>query len=311
MSKTLTICYQTCRREPHFEWFMDSLSNQLEDLKEPLDVCLVVVDFYASERLDKPLECHLSNVITVEPKPCVWQGEHRLTKEHWFAASNSRNTGLCLAKDGYIAYVDDLSVLCPGWLLNVRQSMNWNGVTLGAYRKVRNLVVENGNIISYDKTWPGGRDSRWNYGNDSGSVPANGDMLFGCSLVGPVEAFLSVGGWPELCDGLSFEDVIMGQAMENKGVRFMYNRNMLTFESDEHHGIEPAFRRDSFEKHPNDATDKGHAVLNMAKGGVKYFDNYYEGGIRRMREEVLSGKPFPIVQIPDRDWHTGRLLKDL
>jgi hypothetical protein len=56
--------------------------------------------------------------------------------------------------------------------------------------------------------------------------------------------------------------------------------------------------------------DKSHAALNIANG-TKYFENYYEGGIRKMREEVLSGKPFPIVQIPDRDWYDGQLLSEM
>lgn len=303
----LTICYHTARRQPMIEWFFDSL---LKQWTPDVNLSIVVVRFYSPCPYS---EIELGGKVLVkfvEPKPTVWQGPHRLTKENWFAASNSRNTGLCLAPDGYIAYVDDLSVLMPNWLLNVRQSMQWGGITLGAYMKVRNLVVENGDVISYDKDKPN-RDARWNFGSDSGSVPCNGDMMYGCSFVAPVEALLTVGGFPELCDGLSFEDVVMGQALENAGFKFAYNRNMLTLESEEHHGLEPAFRRECFEKHPNDPTDKGHAVLNMVKGGCKYFENYYEGGIRKMREEVLSGKPFPILDNPKNDWHTGKLLSEL
>lgn len=244
--------------------------------------------------------------------PSVWQGNHRLTKQDWFDASASRNAALCHAPDGYIAYVDDLSVLSPGWLLNVRQAMNFPGITLGAYKKVKNLVVKDGEIISYDKDSVS-VDSRWYYGSDNGSVPCNGDMLYGCSLVGPVEAFLTVNGWPSaLCAGLGMEDVIMGQVMENAGFKFNYNRNQLTIESEEHHHLEPAFRRECFEKHPNDPTDKGHAVLNMAKGGLKVFpDHWGEGGIRKIRQDTLAGKPFPIPTAPLHEWHTGKLLSEL
>lgn len=309
MSDHLTIAYVTCRKDPKIEWFFASLDNQLKEVTG-FPITIVVVDFHYSIR-PKELTEQLEYVKWYPPKPSVWNGPHRLTKENWFDAASQRNTALCYAKDGWLAYVDDLSVLSPQWLNNVRASMNWHGITLGAYRKVKNLVVENGLVKSFDESWNGGRDSRWFAGMDTGSVPCNGDMLYGCSLVGPVEAFLSVGGWPEICSGLGMEDVAMGQVLENAGYKFMYNRNMFTYESEEHHTIEPAFRRESFEKHPNDPTDKGHAVLNMVKGGMKEFPSHYEGGIRKLRQDVLSGKPFPILQAPDREWHTGRLLSEL
>lgn len=316
MTPPLTIAYMTARKDPKIDWFLDSLENQIQQIyTERCDGQIIIVDYYSSERsIQDQLNGFFKagwSIKHAPVKPCVWQGEHRLTNENWFAASNARNTALCLAPDGYIAYIDDLSVLCPGWLLNVRQSMTWNGITLGTYRKVKNLVVNNGEIISWDKEWLGGQDSRRNSGSKDGSVPCNGDMLFGCSLVGPVEAFLSVNGWPEMCDGLGFEDVIMGQVLQNAGWHFRYNLNMMTLESDEHHHIEPPFRRDCFEKHSGDKGDKGHAVLNMAKGGLKYFANYYEGGIRKMRDEVLSGNGFPVLNNPQHDWHTGVALKDL
>lgn len=311
MSQHLTISYLTARKNPQIEWFYDSLENQIISTGiERHSISLVIVDFYRNER-ELPLPKNIGRVHWISPKPSVWNGPHRLTKENWFDAAGSRNTSICLAPDGWLAYVDDLSVLSPQWLSNVIASMKWNGVTLGAYRKVKSLVVENGLIKSFDESWTGGKDSRWSVGSDSGSVACNGDMLYGCSLLAPVEAFLSVGSWPEICSGLGMEDVAMGQAMENAGWPFMYNRNMFTYESEEHHGLEPAFRRESFEKHPHDKTDKAHAVLNMVKNGVKYFENYYEGGIRKMREEVLSGKPFPILNNPQHDWHTGVALKDL
>jgi len=205
--------------------------------------------------------------------------------------------------------VDDLSVLCPGWLLNVRQSMAFNGITLGTYRKVKNLVVEKGEIISWDKEWTGGQDSRRHAGSKDGSIACPGDMLFGCSLVGPVEAFLSVNGWPEdLCDGLSSEDYCMGIAMANAGWAFKYNLNMMTLESEEHHHIEPPFKRSDYGVSPN---DKSHAALNIAKSSKFFPNSFGEGGIRELRRKALSGEPWPIPSAPDREWWTGKLLSEL
>lgn len=314
MTPHLTIAYITARKDPKIQWFLDSLENQIQQFAgERCDGQIIIVDAYSNER---KLQDQLNGFFKagwlikhVSVKPCVWQGEHRLTKENWFAASNARNTALCLAPDGYIAYIDDLSVLCPGWLLNVRQSMAWNGITLGTYRKVRNLVVEKGEIMSWDKEYLGGQDSRRNYGSKDGAVPCNGDMLFGCSLVGPVEAFLSVNGWPEdLCDGLSSEDYCMGIVMENAGWKFRYNLNMMTMESEEHHHIEPPFKRSDYGVSPN---DKSHAALNIARSSKFFPNSFGEGGIKELRRKTLAGEPWPIPKSPDREWFTQTLLSEL
>lgn len=307
MSEHLTICYLTSRQDPKLIWWLDSLANQLHELGD-IKLKIVVVSFYKLDISEQFLQLAARNdILFVQPKPCVWQGEHRLTKEDFFAASNARNTGLCLAPDGWIVYCDDLSVLSPEWVKNVRQSMTWNGVTLGAYKKVKDLVVERGIIKSFTP-YPQGVDSRWNMGSDGGSVNISGEFLYGCSLLAPVELLLQVGGWPEYADGMSFEDVLMGLAMSNCGIKFRYNRNMLTVESEEHHHLSKQFRRDDYGVSP---ADKSHSALNIARNGCRYHENYYLGGIRKMREEVLSGKPFPIVGNPVNEWFTGKLLSEL
>lgn len=301
-SQCLTVCYQTCRRESKIEWFLDSLRRECAgDLDA---VKLVVVDFYANERSHAGL-CWDGPAVHVPPKPNVWQGPHRLTKEDYFAAANSRNTGLCHAPDGWIVYVDDLSVLMPGWLRCVRDAMHGHYIVFGSYKKVRNLVVRGGVAVSYDE-FHGGIDSRWPQGAD-GPVPCAGDWLYGCSFAAPVEALLTIGGLPEICDGLGFEDVITGIALQNAGYSFKYDRRMLTLESYEHHGHEKPFKRIDKGKSPN---DKSHAVLNLARSS-RHFQNYHPGGIRALREMVLAGEPFPICQIPAHDWYDGQPLSEL
>lgn len=314
MTPRLTIAYLSSRKNPNFAWFSNSLHNQCGGDYSWFDV--IFVDHYApkpegeSERFGYGTLDPEKQMLRfrVAPKPNVWNGPHRLTKEDWFNPANARNTALCLAPDGYIAYVDDLSVLGPKWLTTVRQAMGWNGITLGSYRKVKNLIVENGLVVSYDD-YAQGHDSRWGIGRDDASVPCSGNLLFGCSMVAPVEALLTVGGWPEaLCGGLGFEDTIMGIALQNAGFKFQYSRSMLTYESEEHHHLDPSFKRSDYGVSPN---DKSHAVLGIVENGCRYFENCYEGGIRKMREEVLSGKPFPIVQNPRHEWFTGTPLEEL
>jgi hypothetical protein len=300
--RPLTIAYITSRKDPKLNWFLDSLANQVT--KED-QIHVIVVSYHD---LDVPESRPFGTIEVTKPKPCVWQGEHRLTKENWFAASNSRNTALCMVPDGsWLAYADDLSVLMPGWLERVRLSMQRQEITLGAYKKVKKLHVENGVAVSYEE-FPGGIDTRWNNGSDTNLVNALGGWMFGCSLAGPVEAFLSVGGWPEFVDGLSSEDYVMGIAMMNAGWKFKYDRQMLTLESEELHHVEPCFKRSDYGVSPK---DKSHAALDLVMGGMKYFQNYNEGGIPAMRKSILAGEPFPIVNNPQHEWYLGIPLKDL
>lgn len=317
----LTIAYITSRKNPRIEWFLDSLTRQVGDSWD--DIKVVIVDHYYKERHKDTIPWFRATQLPDQfsyfhtpPKPSVWQGEHRLTKVDWFAASNARNTALCLAPDGWIAYVDDLSVLMPGWLQSVKDAMRDNYLVCGAYRKVRNLVVENGEVKSFEDS-KAGRDSRWGSGSDSQAVPCSGRSLFGCSCAMPVEALLNIGGWPEFADGLSFEDVLTGICLNNAGYGFRYDRRMLTYESEELHSEEPAMRREDWHFEGgipkvggNGHNDKSHAALRIAEQS-HYFDNYYEGGIRKMREEVLAGNPFPVVGNPRHCWFTKLRLEDL
>jgi hypothetical protein len=199
-----------------------------------------------------------------------------------------------------------LSVLAPGWLEGVRRSVQGNYIALGAYKKVRNLVVEKGRIVSFNE-FAGGLDSRLRHPGEV--VSCGGDWMYGCSLAGPTEAFLSVNGWPEANDGLSFEDVCMGICIGNTNrFSFRYDKSMLTLESEEDHYIEKPMIRSDFGVSPK---DKSHAALNIAKAS-RWFPNYFDAeGIRGLRNRTLAGEPFPVVQIPDREWFTGRLLSEL
>lgn len=306
MGKHLTIAYLTSRKDPKIEWFLDSLKAQ-----SVLDrnLSIIAIDFHCTGA--KPM-IHLNGLIpicyTAYPvKPTVWQGEHRLTKDNWFAASNARNTALCLAKDGYLAYVDDLSILCPGWLDRVKVAMQENYIVLGSYEKVRKMEVENG-MLKFCEHFPEGKDSRLTHLTDDSPKNVDGGWLYGCSLAGPVESFLSVNGWPEFVDGLSSEDYCMGLALQNAGHRLVFDPNMKTIESEELHFAEPPMKRMDKGVSPR---DKSHAALNIAKQS-KWFPNYFgPEGIRGLREKVLAGESFPIMKIPEADWYDGQLLSEM
>ena len=318
----LTICYFTSRKNPCLQWFLDSLRRELGGSDQP-GVKVLIVDFWRDQRAAWIAEGHQPSMAFlpeedglafthVSPKPSVWQGKHRLTKADYFAAANARNTALCLAPDGWIAFVDDLSVLLPGWFDRVRAAMAGGYIVCGAYRKVKNLVVSNGNVESFED-FPPGHDHRFAKGSDTEALPCAAEWTYGCSLAGPVEAFLQTNGYASICDSLGYEDCPQGLMMQRNGWTPRYDRRMLSYESEELHAQLPRFHReDPCKGDPNakPRDDKSHAMLRILSGGSHpgYWD---DGGIRALRQKILAGEPFPIVKHPEHDWFTGVPLKDM
>lgn len=309
--RMLTLAYVTNRKEPCIEWWFRSLDRELNG--DYTGVQIVVVDFWAEEpRPHCFAQLCRHDIWHVAPKPTPWQGPHRLTKENWFAAANQRNTALCLAPDGWIAYCDDLSVLLPGWLSRVQRAIKGNYLVFGAYKKMRGMVVENGAVKSATEH---AADNRLKQCSDV--TPCGGNWLYGCSLAAPVDALLSVNGWPEdLCDGLGFEDCCMGIALKNAGHDLRYDPHMMTYESEELHYVEPAFRKEDWHfrgglpvKGGSGGDDKSHAALNIAMQS-KWFPNSV-GNMREVRQKVLEGEPFPVNQNPRHDWFTKVPLGEL
>jgi len=298
---SLSIAYFTNRLNPHIEWFLDSLARQLNGD----EVELIVVDFHKDEGR-KPVP-PLGNVpIThVAPKPNIWQGPHRLTQGNWFNAANARNTAICLAKGSHIAFVDDLSVLMPDWMHCVRQSIQENYIALGAYKKVKKLVVEQGQVKSFED-YPPGEDSRLGWARQD-QTSCGGSILYGCSLCMPIEAALSVNGFPEdLCGGLGFEDVCFGLALGNTNkYSFRYDRRMMTYESEEDHFVDKPFRKTDKGVSP---ADKSHAAMHTAQGSV-WFPNQFN--LREIRDAVQRGEPFPIPKTPEHDWFDHQRIADM
>jgi len=307
----LSICYMTFRRKPNIQWFFDSLDNQTWG--NYADKQVVVVDYFHGEpgREDEIAALAHCPIRHVPPKPTVWQGPYRLTRNEYFAAANARNTAICHATGDHIAFVDDLSVLGGEWLMAAYEAIEGKYVGMGMYRKVKGLVVEHGLVKGFDE-WAGGTDSRVAYSQPDKAVPHPGSLLYGCSLVGPTEAFLSINGYDEACDstGLGSEDYIAGMMLNANGWGTRLDRRMWTYESEEGHVQDRPFLRRDKGTSPN---DKSHAILHMVtSGGRTVAPNYFpEGGIRAMREHVLGGGGFPAGMIPDRDWYDGQPLSEL
>lgn len=311
MPQHTTIAYLTNRRAPMVEWFLDSLHRELGG--DYGNVRIVIVDFYADEpgRRDAFAKAAHSEIIHVTPKPSSWCGKHRYTSKNYFDAAGARNTAICYAPDGFLVFVDDLSVLLPGWIRGVQSAIAGRYVVQGAYKKVRDLVVSSGNIVSFTEN-PSGVDCRWTYGNDLGPVPGRDNQCYGCSFGAPIEAFLATNGQDEAASGMGFEDVLFGIALAHHGWRFMYDRRMATYESEERHFVEDPFPKRNVENVQGTKDMAWALLIAVSNGSRKVFPNYFpEGGIAVMRQHILNGGSFPVPPQPMHCWATGEPLNEL
>lgn len=332
----ISICYLTCRREPKWEWFVDSLARQ-----NPAAIELLFVDFHAwregvsghgsiapQQHLDEERVASLRRVIDgrfawsiIPPKPCVWQGPFRLTKGHWFAAANARNTAFVAARGEYVVCVDDLSVLQPGWWDQVKTAAKYGFVVGGAYRKVLNLQVENGEVRGYEPMPKGdGMDSRIAARGKHGFVQMGGGELFGCSFGIPLETALAVNGFDELCDGQGFEDCDFGIRVERAGGQIFYNHQMMTYESEElHHEPCVAGHREVKRVTPgrlppgySKNTMSDHVMINrLLDDPARTWTLGSHYTLRVLRDEYQRTGLLPIPDQPNYDWRDGTLLKDI
>ncbi len=327
----LSIGYLTCRKTPQWNWFFDSLQRQLGGISVEIMVC----DFWAQEiphrnwtlkdvverQIELVSACGDLKVNWFAPKPTVWAGPYKLTQNDYFSAANSRNTLISKAHGTHVSFTDDLSVLMPGWLNVVREAMANNYIVCGAFRKVNKLVVENGEVKSFEDH-PSGHDSRWKSGDDSKAVPCHPNWLFGCSFAAPVNALLKVNGLFEDCDsgGVGMEDCSLGMALQATGHKLKYDRRMFTLESEElHHVDTPMLRKDKDRgkvvevspgvTHP---AEKGHALVKRFTG-LKWFTNDFGPfpDLAALRQHVLAGGSFPIVNRPTVDWYDQQPISEM
>jgi hypothetical protein len=277
------------------------------------DTRVIIVDMLHEERdggfISSLFNGPLGNRVTrISPKPTVWQGKHRLTKDDWWAMSNARNTAICYCETQWIAFLDDRCVLMPGWLSAVKDAMRGGYAVCGTYEKVSNLVVLSGRVSTYDQqrnengilTGVDSRDFHGQY-----PVRAPGQWFFGGSVAAPLEWMLNINGYDETCDGLSMEDVICGLMLENNNYPICYDPRMKILE-DRTPGVgaHNMIRKDKGVS-PN---DKSHAMLNMLRGLRR---SMHQWDLSEIRQTVLAGGAFPIPEGPKRDWYDGQLLSEM
>ena len=324
MRTAVSVVYSTHRRDPAFRWFADGLARQIGDDH----VELVVVDGHdGPDRTDEfdAAAAGRFELRHVRAKPTVFNGTHRRVRRDMHAAASARNTGIVVASEHYVVFVDDCSVPMPGWWDEVSEAARHHYVVAGSYQKHREMHVVDGELVS-SRSDRSGLDVRWDAGDHGRVVPIRGAHLFGCSVGMPRDLLLDLDGFDELCDGLGGEDYQLGLRLELAGVPLFYSRRMLTIESHEHHsGDGPQFVRADPElgepayprrlasfgvdaRSTDGRCDASHMVLDLVLGlgATRSLGNHRP--LADLRPECLESTA---DSLPTTSWFDGRDLGDL
>jgi hypothetical protein len=254
------------------------------------------------------------------PKQSPFQGPDRLTKDQYFCAANARNSGVCLAIHPFIQFVDDLSILTPKWLSRVFHAVDSMKnkkpyIIAGAYKKMKNMVVDLGTGIFVSGDDTNGIDSRWNLVKDGEKqrIKIKGGQLYGCSFGMPIDFYLSVNGQNEFCDSLGGEDYEFGIRLERQGYEIIYDRELLTYESSELHHTgsnskvyrraDPVLTKEKYihlikkhdpeyplDKIQHEKWDSSHWLLDMCLHGHKLFVDNYGQNLKNIRKMISNPK---------------------
>ncbi len=255
MSKKLTIVYLTFRRFPRFEWFASSLAREFRTTPgiDFESVQIVVIDgrlWYDGDTRAHELREAAAGRIPFKhhpPKPTPWQGPSRQTTKDYFCAANARNTAFAYAQAPHVAFVDDLSVLLPGWLKEHLRAAEGRYVLAGTTCKYHHLKVDELGSISHGDA---SSDGRFQAGQDSRlaqiqgeTARCHGGWLYGGTFSIPLETALIVNGQDEIYDSNGGEDWDFGIRVERTGVKMIISKLCGTYEDEEGHYCEAAMVR--------------------------------------------------------------------
>lgn len=309
----ITIVYCTARDNPRFQWFADSLSNQIGDINHQL----IIVDsrLWYMDRTDefKSIINNRLSYIHIAPKLTVWAGPRRLTKRDYYALSNARNTALIHAIYSHVAFCDDCSVLSERWLHHHLEAAK-NGICMaGPSIKYFNMNVENGKLVSHGDQCLLRADTRSNIVSKEidedtrDPIPVNSSWLYGCNFSVPLDKALSINGFDEEYDGQSnIEDCDFSLRLSHIGETIYYHRDCAIYESAEDHQRPWEVRQKEI--------DGRWANEFRIKDCIKRKKNWalnYGRSLIGLRKHVHSGGFIPFSPEPTNDWRDNQILQEM
>lgn len=237
MENKLSINYVTCRRQPMFQWFVETLISQYESGVVTDQIVFIDSFLHYEEGRKEKLEKIVGGrfeYLHIPPKPSIWRGKYRKTKTNFFDVSSTRNTGILVAKNDHVVFVDDLSALTSGWIDFHRKAASEKFVFCGAYDKVSEIVIENNKITSYKAK---NMDARMTAQPGDENISIGGGWVFGQNVSFPLEFLENINGYDEFLARRGCEDCNLGVRLENAGYkgRIFYNKNCLVIEDEAMH----------------------------------------------------------------------------
>ena len=232
MGIKLSINYVTARKQPMFQWFVETLISQYESGVVTDQIVFIdsFVDYEEDrkEKLKKIVNGRFE-YLHISPKPSIWIGKHRKTKINFFDVSATRNTGILVAEHDHIVFVDDLSALCDGWINHHRKAAEDKIVLCGSYKKVSKIVVENNKILSFKADL---EDARSPAQTGDEKISIRGGWAFGSNISIPVEFLEKINGYDEFFARKGCEDCNFGIRLELAGYadRLFFNKNCQIIE---------------------------------------------------------------------------------
>lgn len=308
----ISIAYCTAREEPRFEWIADGLSNTGCHNFE-----LIIVDaIINNDRIEKfkSIVKDRFPVQHVEPKPCMWSGKHRLTKNNYFSLSNSRNTALCYAKYGHVAFVDDCAVISDGWLDYHMMAAHKKICMGGPSSKLFGMDVENGRLKKFSSIYITEPDSRmsvlaleWRH-KETRPIEVRKEWLYGCNFSVPLQDAINVNGFDEMFDGQrNSEDCDFSIRLSNNGCQIYFHPECSIFESAEDHVRK---WHHTYEKKINDLPANSWLANVRLRSGLSWALNLGKN-IQAYRNSLANGGTFEIPTEPTEDWRDGKLLMEM
>lgn len=302
MKLSLTIAFVTAREHPCFEWFTDSL---LPQIPTGAQIDVIRVDHYCREpEKGYHLMGEKGGIVFVQrvpPKPNVWSGPHRLTPQDCWSKASDLNTAICLCTTDWISFIDDRCVLGSKSLVAIQDAMVGGYAVCGSYEKRIGMQVVNGKITVDGQVI--GRDPRNPNNQIREPQTTFGAGWFGCCNALPLEWCLKVNGFPEICDGMRYEDTSFGHLLGRNGLGAAFDPRLMVMQ-DRTGGNPTPLGKDKGQS----PRDKSHALLEKM-GDSKISLNPFD--IRAMRNNVLAGQAFPIPTEPKTDWYDGQLLSEM
>jgi hypothetical protein len=157
-------------------------------------------------------------------------------------------------------------------------------------------ITDPGTLIGQDNRSMGG----W---SNMPATPTFGSHWYGCCNALPLEWCLQVNGYPEIADGMRYEDTSFGGLLSRSGLSVCFDPRLYVTQ-DRTAGYPVPLGMDKGVS-PNDKSHKLIEKMGDSKVSLNDFD------IRAMRNSVLAGNPFPIPTTPTHCWFDNQPISEM